>query len=173
MMRTCINQSSHIKPQSVTALSVYQTAAPSNVAPFDPVISLTWDAAGQSKQAISRPVTSNFYWEGRRAQYLAACTFELPCLPPPLHAPFPCHTWLCGAFFHSCAPIHGIPVCASAVPGHAFSHRSTTMLGCAFVPPSGSGSRPSTEPSLKADIMPHFLMPTFTQGSPTRLKKNK
>jgi len=41
VMRTRINQSRHIKPPSVTALSVYHSAAPSNAAPFDLVIRLT------------------------------------------------------------------------------------------------------------------------------------
>jgi len=33
-----------------------------NKAPFDPVIRPTWDAAGQSEQVISRPVTSPLPW---------------------------------------------------------------------------------------------------------------
>src|SRR6266850_2087574 len=60
---------------------------------------------------------------------------------------------------------------SSAAPRHTFSCCSATSLGHTFAPPSGSG--PSAEPSLDADIMPRFLAHTFTRGSPARLRKNK
>ena len=90
------------------------------------------------------------------------CAFMLPC--PPTCAPFPCHAWLRSMFFHLHTPICSIPACASAMPRHMFSWVSATLLGCAFVPPSGSGSGPSAEPSLEADIMLCFLARAFTQG---------
>src|SRR6266850_3294700 len=99
------------------------------------------------------------------------CAFVLLCLPPP-HTPFPCHAWLCSTFFHSRAPIHGIPACASTVPRHVVLQFSTASLMPAFVPTSPAGPGSSGEQSTGAKIMPTFLH-VLSRDSPARLFNNK
>src|SRR6267142_4696710 len=70
--------------------------------------------------------TSRFSIE--RAEGPGTVCIRAAVLAPPPRAPFPCRAWLRSAFFHSRAPIRGIPACASAVPGHAVSRFFAALL---------------------------------------------
>ena len=61
------------------------------------------------------------------------------------------------AFFHSRMHVRSIPACLSTVPGHMFSQVSAAPLGLTFTCTSTAGSGSSTEQTIGAEIVPHFL----------------
>jgi len=111
----------------------------------------------------------DFLLRGQKGPIL--CAFAPPCLPPACTL-FPCRTWLHSTFFHSHAPVRGIPTCASTVPRHTVLWFFTTLLTHTFAPTSPAGPGSSGGRSIGARIMLTFSC-VLSQDSSARLQKNK
>src|SRR6267142_3922488 len=127
----------------------------------------TWQTRVQSSERGRTPIYCTSRFSIERAERPGTVCIRAAVLPP-----FPCRAWLRSAFFHSRAPVRGVPACASAVPGHAVSRFSTASLAHVFAPTSSAGPRSSGKRSIGAKIMPTFSR-VLSRDSPTQLSKKK